>query len=235
MHRAARHNAVLLAVFSELLLAPALCAAKDEEPEIRVSDTHESWGSAWTERGFRLQLRFGWERLTEVQLAPPLQAATFAIEPSYRLSRWFSLGVGLRYSVTEQSQWSGVRWSTTLDATVHPFGGAFLSLGGGYAGMLVQKALPDSYYVITEAERRSPPPGFDRIVRCNGDGVVGLARVGYLVPLGESFATGPVLQADLQITRCRGDYVDPRIAAWAKAVEWWWQETLQLSWSLAWR
>ncbi len=235
MHRAARHNAVLLAVFSELLLAPPARAAEGPEPEIRVSESQESSGKAWTERGFRLQLRFGWERLNEVQLGPPLQAATFAVEPSYRLSRWFSLGVGLRYSVMEQSQWSGVRWSTTVDASVHPVGGVFLSIGAGYAGMLMQKSVPASYYVITEQERLSPPAGFDRIVRCNGDGVIGLARVGYIVPLGESFATGPVFQADLQGTRCKGDYVDPRITAWAQAVEWWWHETLQLSWSLAWR
>ncbi len=235
MHRVARHNAVLLAVFSELLLAPTLCAAKDPEPEIRVSDGEESSGKAWTDPGFRLQLRFGWERMTEVQLAPPLQAYTFAIEPSYRLSRWFSLGLGLRYSVTEQSEWTGVRWSTTVDASLHPFGGAFLSLGAGYAGMLVQKALPASYYVITQAERLSPPPGYNRIVRCNGDGAIGLARIGYIVPIADSFATGPALQADLQVTRCRGDYVDPRAAAWASAVEWWWSETVQLTWSLAWR
>ena len=233
MHPAARHNVALLAFVSELLAAPLPAAAA--EPTTRVSETASSPRTEWAETGFRLQLRFGWEQMRERAPAPPLGAIAVAIEPGWRLSHWFSLDAGLRYSVVNSAPWRGVRWSTTLDGTVHLWNGAFLTLGGGYGGMLMVKQVSPSYYVVTTQEQANPPPGFDAIVRCNGDGAVGLVRLGFLVPVAAGFSTGPVLQGDVQATRCVGAYVDPRLAAWSRAVEWWWYSTIQLAWSLAWR
>lgn len=233
MHPAARHNVALLAFVSELLAAPLPATAT--EPATRVSETASTARSEWDVTGFRLQLRFGWEQMHERAPAPPLGAVAVSIEPGWRLTRWFSVGAGLRYSVINSDPWRGVRWSTTLDGTLHPWNGAFLALGGGYGGMLMQKQVPPSYYVVTPQEQASPPKGFKALVRCNGDGAVVLARAGFLLPIAAGFSTGPVIQGDLQATRCAGNYVDPRVAAWARSVEWWWYSTIQVGWSLAWR
>lgn len=224
-----------LAVVSGLLFAPSLCAAALSEPETRVSEPVRSPRAAWDATGFRLELRIGWERLIETAPAPPLSALAVSIEPSFRLSSAFSAGFGLRYSVAQQDPWRGIRWSTTLDLTLHVTRGLSVTLGGGYGGLLTEREVDPSYYVVTVQEKHYPPPGFDRIVRCDGDGAVGLVRAGYLVALGEGFATGPVLQGDLQVTKCTGDFVDVRVAAWARSVEWWSYRTVQLGWAVTWR
>ncbi len=185
--------------------------------------------SAWSQPGFRVQLRFGFERVEAMSSeAPEMSAVAINVEPGIRLSRLWSVAAGLRYSILLGS-WDGLRWSTTADATLHPTSVSYITVGAGYGGLVAQKAKP---YVDQRGFAFQPdePAGASRLTRCSGDGGVGVLRAGFSMPIGELFATGPSLQADLQATRCS----DPR-SRLGLADEWWWHRSIHFAWALAWR
>lgn len=140
------------------------------KPVDRVSEYEPTATEAWGEGGFRVQLRFGLERADELERMPhePTPRLSFAAEPGVRLGRWFSLSGTLRYTVLE----TGIRWTNSADLSLHPFHGLHVTTGVGYGGVWVRN--------------------------CEGGNVVFLTRVGWLIPLGQVFSTGPVMQWDWQ-------------------------------------
>lgn len=196
------------------------------DPEVRESEYELPAAEAWQQEGFRIQLRFGTESLAGVNDGGPSGSGwAIAVEPGVRLSRLWSLSANLRYSVLSEEM-AGLRWSTTADVSFHPWGGLFLAVGAGYGGLLA-KAWSDT----------------GDWGGCQGHAAVALGRLGWLFAVGEIFATGPVVQFDVQTTRCGereegGSYVEgPDGDRWVadRSSVWWTQRTLNLSWSVAWR
>ncbi|HLV61251.1 MAG TPA: hypothetical protein VKY51_07610 [Fredinandcohnia sp.] len=149
-------------------------AAAETRPVERVSEWEPTATEAWRESGFRIQLRVGLETLSDVTttVARGLSqggALAFGVEPGIRLGRWFSISGTLKYSAVAGA---ALRWTNTLDLTLHPFHGFFLAGGFGYGGLMHSD--------------------------CNGGGLVLVARAGWLIPLGQVFSTGPVAQVDAQ-------------------------------------
>ncbi len=195
---------MVLLLAALLALWPARAGA---EEEVRTSEATQTLAEAWAEPGFRLRLRFGYEELAGVD-GGAADGAGFVvgIEPGARVTSWLSLSLGVRYAVT-LGDVAGVRHSTTADATLHPLDKLFFTAGLGYAGLLLG-GTPSS--------------------TCYGEGMVALARLGWLEPLGELVAMGPVLQADVQATSCALVAGGPRFGTWSHA-GW------SLAWSFAWR
>jgi len=194
------------------LLAP-LPAAGDEEPSERESEYEMPASEAWALPGFRVQLRFGRDSLVGGDGAPDASGWSFTVEPGIRLSASFSLSATLRYAALVEG-FEGVRYTTSGDATWHPFDGFFLAAGIGYAGLVGNAALTG---------------------RCDGDGVVLLARTGWLIAAGELFATGPVIQLDQQWTGCGTEAWDWEEEEAIESSRTWSHRSLHFSWSLAWR
>ncbi|WP_373047709.1 hypothetical protein [Vulgatibacter sp.] len=211
-----------------LLALPAWAGA--DEPEERESEWEMPAGEAWSQEGFRVQIRVGRDLVSGLDGAPNSSGIAIAVEPGIRLSEDFSLSATLRYSVLADTGFEGLRWTTTADATWHPWGGFFLAAGVGYAGLIGNRG------------------GFDESLqrRCDGSGAVLLARTGWLFALGELFSMGPVVQLDEQWTRCPAE--DWAIADEVPAGEevpgieeregeafTWRHRTLHFAWSFAWR
>lgn len=202
-------------------------ATGSEEPVVRESEFELPAAEAWQQEGFRVQLRFGTESLTGLDSTSPAGGGwAIGVEPGVRLSRYWSLSASLRYSVLNEEV-QGLRWSTTADLTFHPYGGLFLAVGAGYGGLLT-----------THWESGG----------CQGHAIVGLGRLGWLFSVGEIFSTGPMLQVDAQATRCGnrdeedggfGDEDMPsggfRSNESSRRSLWWYQRTVNFSWSVAWR
>lgn len=216
-----------------LLVAVPAVAAADDEPEERESEYEMPAGEAWQLPGFRVQLRVGRESVSaDDDVGPDASGLSLDVEPGMRLSRHFTLSATLRYTLLGGA-FSGTRWTTSADLAWHPWAGGFFLAGGvGYAGMFGNR------------EVTAPGPQ-----RCDGDGIVALARTGWLFPLGELFSTGPVVQLDEQWTRCAGeerevidgtplpDFPDgePETRFVRGKPFSWRHRTLHLAWSLAWR
>lgn len=219
-----------------LLLGAPVIAGAEEEPEARESEFELPASEAWEQEGFRVQLRLGKETLTPDDAASPESSGwALSVEPGIRLSRWWSLSGTLRYAVLSEG-FDGLRWSTTADLTFHPWHGLFLATGLGYGGVLGNRSFSGS----------GPS-------RCDGDAFVALGRAGWLIPMGELFAMGPVVQLDAQFTRCAardsgGDQFEEEGGVGPVEIRkshegsssgqpafWWQHHTLQFAWSLAWR
>lgn len=182
-----------------LLLLPRGAIAESRD---RISEIEPTALEAWESHGFRVQLRFGLESLLPSDAPTRLidqgmDHFAIAVEPGVRWNRWWSFSGTMRYAILAERD--GLRWTTTGDVSFHPFHGFFLSGGVGYGGMLGDL--------------------------CDGSGLALVARTGWLLPLGEVFATGPVAQTDLQHTRCRRDGPDRPFRHLSHSV----------SWSFAWR
>jgi hypothetical protein len=188
-----------------LLVLPV--GSRADEPAERESEYEMPAAEAWALPGFRVQLRFGRDWLTgDDGLAPDTSGDSFSVEPGIRLSSAFSISATLRYAALVDG-FTGVRYSTSGEAAWHPYDGFFLAGGIGYAGLVGSSFLQD----------------------CDGDGVLLLARTGWLLAAGEIFATGPVVQLDEQWTWCgRRSSFDDTNGVWR-------HRSLHFSWSLAWR
>lgn len=164
-------------------------------PVDRISEYEPTATEAWGEHGFRVQLRFGMESVDELERSlVPQRRFSFATEPGIRLGRWFSISGTLRYTTLE----TGLRFSNSADLTFHPFHGLHMSAGVGYGGVW--------------------------LTSCSGGNAIFLTRVGWLLPLGQVFATGPVFQWDWQQEiRCDRRRVIPAFPS------------SSFSWSFAWR
>jgi len=223
-----RTPAKVLLLSTIVLVAEARAST---EPIERTGEILLTPSESWAEPGFRVQLKVGTERLSPLDDEPSGGGLSLTAEPGVRLSRYWSLSAALRYTVLNGSS-TGLRWSTTADVSFHPVGGLFLSVGAGYAGLMMQSN-----------------EWFGSFASCTGSGAAVLGRIGYLIPLGELFATGPVIQTDAQWVRCGQSDVEsiPAIPepgfeevpfpspSRTPASRTWRHRSLHFSWSLAWR
>lgn len=175
----------------------------------RISEWEPSATEAWAEKGFRIQLRFGTDSVSNVDgrapgwFTPEYSPFSFTAEPGIRLSCWFSVSASLRYSLAM----SGIRWSNTADLSFHLFHGLYVAAGVGYGGVMGR-----------------PCEG--------GGGLVTIGRAAWLFPLGQVFATGPAVQWEWQDRlRCGGPRSEkdrsPRYDFGFRSSS--------LGWTLAWR
>lgn len=195
------------------LVAPASAGA---ESITRTSD-QPSVGAqeAWRTLGLQIQVRSGYELLEHVgEIGGGVGGMSISLEPGIRLHRHVSLSATFRYTTMA----GGLRWTNSLDLTGHGPWGLFLAIGGGYGGLLS----------IPLAPVETGVPGIDWRPSCTGTGAMALVRAGWLIPVGEVFATGPVVQSDLQWTRCT-DFLAPSEDPDVR------HRSVQLSWSFGWR
>lgn len=195
----------LLPLLGLLLAAPTARAAV----ETRRSELETEPEEAWQEPGFRIGLGLSWEPLSPGPGAPPADGVGVSLQPGYRLSRWWSVAATFRYAVLTGA-FEGLRWTATADPSFHPFPGATLAVGAGYAGMMGQR------------RDRAQDLGGYSYPTCDGEGWAALARAAWAYTVGELFALGVAAQADVQWTRCSiEETVDLRLPGGGGS----WQET----------
>ena len=161
------------------------------------------------------------------------------LRPGVRLSPRWSVAFPLQYQGLE-GVLGGVRWTADVEATFHPVGGLVLGLGVGYSGMLATRRDPVPVFAALRADVPE-----STLRECDGDGLGGQVRAAWLVAVGESFATGPTVAAELRWTRCREVseettfVVDEGVlgvrSVPTEATEWWRHSGLAAGWTLAWR
>lgn len=225
-----RRVALTIVSLVSLFFAPAALAEEDEPIE-RVSEAILTPGEAWEEPGFRIQLRLGSESVEASDRISGGSGLVISAEPGVRLSRWWSVSADLTYTVLS-GELNGLRWSGTADLTFHPWAGLFLSAGAGYAGLMADA------FVAHES-----------FVSCTGSGAAASLRAGWLFPVGDLFATGPMIESRWQWTQCgrggdggSGTMVDEQPEEWPdrsltvpEPPSVWRLRTLHFAWSLAWR
>jgi len=204
------------------------CPALADEPVARVSEELQTAGEAWEEPGFRIQLQVGTEELQAAGALPAGSGLSLTAEPGFRLSRWWSISGDLTYTIVGGGM-KGLRWSGTFGPTFHPWSGLFLTVGAGYAGLMV-----DAYQDFFASS-------------CTGAGFALGAKAGWLFPVGSLFATGPVIGTQTQWVRCSNgtdvggggdpnpetDGGDQDLGPASPTV--WRHRTFHIGWSLAWR
>lgn len=189
-----------------LLLALAGLGAEGDptvEPEVKTSLAIETDQEAWRRPGFRVSLGYMLDGLVGAEAALPDGAIhTAVLRVGARLDADWSLFATLRYGVRHNRP-LGLRYSGTLEPTVHLTDELSLALGVGVAG-----------FVITETEQPSPEPetrviatytlpNADALVSsCLGAGVIALARLDYTLVSSDLYAYGPSVQLDTQWTGC---------------------------------
>jgi hypothetical protein len=193
----------------------------------RTSDEERALGEqAWGETGFCLQLHLGGEAVRDSDEHFAATGLVLAIEPGYRFGHHWSAAFALRYSVLTGHA-EGLRWSGVAHLTWHPLGATAVTVGLGYAGAMVNQAYTWTPPTGTAAGEAS-------IASCEGSGGMSVVRLGYLFAVGELFATGPSVEANLQLTRCHGDVV--RVLGPSTSVHYWsWYRGFELGWAFGWR
>ena len=229
-------------------------AAPNDEPETKVSETLTSPSDGWRSSNFRLSIHLGYERLRArplygYRLPPDATGVSFALDPSLQLTPTLSLGLTMRYTVLN-STLTGLRWSITAGPVFHPVVGLSMSVAAGYAGVRAERDVTEDEKLLGIAETVFPAGAITEYKNkslCDGDGVMGLGRIGYVYPFTDLFATGPVVQIDLQWIHCReenagtikipaNDYYNPvNVEIPILRRERWLHYSWTLGWTLAWR
>jgi len=171
------------------LLWSALVTAACASVDTRRSDVVPEATAAWQEPGFRVRLAADYGRLVPSEDEPAAASFGITLQPGYRVSPWWSLASSFRYAVLT-GDLEGLRWTATLDPSFHPFTGATVSVGAGYAGLIAAR---------TDPWMEDYPYDFRT---CEGEGWAALARAGWEHAFGELFALGLAAQADVQWSRC---------------------------------
>lgn len=186
-----------------LLVLAGLGAEPEPEPEVKTSLAVETNEEAWRRAGFRVSLGYMLDGLVGLDEALPDGAIHTAIlRVGARLDEDWSLFATLRYGVRHHRP-LGLRYSGTIEPTVHLTDELSLSVGVGVAG-----------FVITDTDAPSPEPE-SRVVAtytlpdaealvssCLGAGVIALARLDYTLVSSDLLSYGPSVQLDSQWTGC---------------------------------
>lgn len=182
----------------------ALPCARASDDVTRVSEITERLEDSWATPGFRLTLRLGYAHQMPFGAAPRMTGAMIAVEPGLRLNAQLSGTLFLQYTVVSAAPLTGLHWVLGIGPTWHVGDHASLTAGLGYVGVDLTR-------------------GADA---CLGTGVASWGRASYLVLVGDLFATGPVLQGDVQYVTCQS-----RAIAHGR----WWHRVAQVAWAFTWR
>ncbi len=195
-----------------LCWASPLKADERDEPEeegyqLRISLPTEDDYVQWLEPGFRLALGYGYGLFTHLEHDEDLWAHAMSFRPHLRLNEQWGVGVTLNYGISKGDLIQGLRWSTTFEVTGYFYEQLGLTLGAGLGGLWVTCS-DESYYacsVYLETASTTESrylTSRERIADCEGDGLVGVARLDYFFVTGSNFASGPYVDATAQRVRC---------------------------------
>ncbi len=193
-------------------------ADKDEGLPFKLSLPTEDDVVAWRAGGFRLELGMAYGQLEGLFGAPAGRLLGATVRVGARVdARWTLLGSFQYQQASEVGGISGLRYSGTLDPTLHVGDHLQFAFGVGFAG-LVEVGNPrpdpnpsdftnlaDSY---TYLSARTPLP------QCTGIGIVGLLRAGWQQILGPMSALTAFVEFAGQHLACeqRIGRVDPDTA-----------------------
>lgn len=189
-------------VLTLAFMVTGLEAESEPEPEVKTSLAIETPEESWRRAGFRVSLGYMLDGLLAVDGPPDGAVHTAIVRVGARLDEDWSLFATLRYGV-RHSRPLGLRYSGTVEPTVHLFDGLTLAVGVGVAG-----------FVITETEVSSPEPESGIVASytlpeakpllgaCLGAGVIALLRADYVLVSSDLLSYGPTVQFDTQWTGC---------------------------------
>lgn len=216
-------------------------ADRDDELQVRLSLPTESDKAAWQKPGLRLQLGAAWQQLAGLVGAPSGSGLGAVIRIGARLDPQWSLLASFHYgAATAVGGLNGLRYAGTIDPTWHVTPNLELAVGVGVGGLvegrtgrqeadLDQKASLASS--LTWNSARTP------FGNCQGAGLAGLVRAGYMVVLGPLASTGLSIELDGQWTACvqtlaraEADTARPIVRR-----QWWAHTGGTASWVFAWR
>lgn len=219
-------------------LAPVAARADDEDGPVRLSLPTESDRAAWRTPGFRLQLGVAYGRIYGIGGPPDGRLLGPILRTGLRLDEDWSLLATLQYTVAS-GQMSGLRFAGTVEPTWHITQNLGLAFGLGFGGLVEgasSRTDPEAplgtmggSYTFPDA---SPP-----FARCEGLGVVGLARAEWMWVLGPRSSTGAALEVSGQWTGCvdETDRVEPDTAEEVVRRQFWPHVGATFNWVVAWR
>lgn len=237
-------RALLLAVSVVFMAATARANEAPPEPQVkserdlvedgyvlRLSLPTEADADAWMEPGFLVQLGFSMGALRGTGAALSFPTTSFQLRPRVRIDRWWSLATTFSFSLVG-GDFSGLRWSATIEPVFHPLRQLGIAVGVGYGGLNVFGGGNDfgeftGQETITNGAHISP---------CAGGALSTLMRADYLFVVGPLFATGPFVTAEGQWTRCEiygGN--DNETGLRHTRRQWWSQVGGSAGWWLTWR
>lgn len=189
-----------------ILLALAGLGAELEsepEPEVKTSLAVETDEEAWRRSGFRVSLGYMLDGLLGASDALPDGAVhTAVLRVGARLDADWSLFATLRYGVRHNRP-LGLRYSGTVEPTLHLTDELSLALGVGVAGFVITDTGASSPEPETRVIATYTLPNADALVSsCLGAGVIALARLDYTLVSSDLYAYGPSVQLDSQWTGC---------------------------------
>lgn len=207
--------------------------ALDPKTSLRVVTDEEAWSSP----GFRVGLGYAFEGLLAQDPIPAGVAHAALVRLGVRLDADWSLLGTFRYGVLPGAP-PMLRFSGTIEPTLHLGDALSLGVGLGLGGL-----------VHPDTGARTPEPADPLIASltlpdttrllgaCSGTGVIATLRAEYTFLVGELFATGPALTADVQWTGCVETLtrVDPDTGAAIVLRQYWRHASLGASWMVWWR
>jgi len=197
-----------------LFLAPCTgvsAASLEENPTRALTKTSEfsqNAADAWNESGIRIGLSYEFNALLSMGYQPHMITNGFSLRPHYRMSNDWGLGASITYGVPLTNN-TGLRWALTVEGTWWVVDQLGLSLGLGYAGLMIECGSTDVTCVQTLPNNAGARPEEDqwlqegeRLSGCTGGGPTVTTRIDYNIVISTFFGTGPYLQTYFQAVRC---------------------------------
>lgn len=219
---------------AELALPPVITATTTREDEA-LSLELEPPEETWRETGFRLGLGYAADAVFGGGGTPGGLHHSAVLRLGVRLDPGWSLLGTLRYGARFGLN-GGMRYSGTVEPTLHVFDATTISVGAGIGGLVIPAtgALTPSPELVASLTLPGTKP---LLGACSGAGVTGLVRLEHLFLTSQSFAHGPALQADVQWTPCtqRLGRTDPDTGESIELRQLWWSYGVSLGWLAWWR
>lgn len=211
----------------------ALFDAVDPKTSLAVLSDEAAWAST----GFRVGLGYTLEGLLAEAPVPAGVVHAAQVRLGARLDADWSLLGTFRYGVLPGAT-PMLRFSGTVEPTLHVGDGLSLGVGLGLGGL-----------VHPSTGARTPEPTDPLIASltltdttrllgaCSGTGAIATLRAEYTFQVGELFATGPAVTADVQWTACVETLtrVDPDTGAAIVLRQYWRHTSVGVGWMVWWR
>jgi hypothetical protein len=183
--------------------APALSEVVAAPPEPELSLVRETPDEAWRQDGFRLALGYTGDFAFGAGQVPGGYLHTVELRVGARLDADWSLLGTLRYGAQPGTP-SILRFSATLEPTLHLTDGLSVTLGAGLGGLVASGVPGDRPADALTLTSSVDVVGVDSAIlgSCSGLGVLGLARLDWVWPMSGLWSMGPTLAVDVQRTSC---------------------------------
>lgn len=182
-------------------------AADSAKSSLRTESDEELWRAP----GFRLGLGLLYGQLAGREGAPSGRLFGPILRVGVRLDRDWSLMSTFQYaSASAEDGLRGLRFAGTVEPTLHLSDQVSVALGLGFGGIVedeYSRVAPEPRPFDLETSYTFPDAGTP-LRSCSGIGVAALARIDWMMMLGDSSKMGAALQVNGQWTRCTDDASD---------------------------